>query len=84
MTRKLSPDERARIAAAIRMVGPGEIGRRLGGLSTEATLRLAGDFGSHPATETHAAEHLSALDDIIEAAETGASASPMASASKGR
>jgi hypothetical protein len=54
--------QRAKIAEAIRSYGASEVARRLG-LSTEAVLRLAGDFGSHEGTELLAIKRLGALDD---------------------
>jgi hypothetical protein len=58
----MKPEHRARICAAIKVRGASEVARRLG-LSTEAVLRLAGDFGSHEGTEVLALQRLSALDD---------------------
>jgi hypothetical protein len=54
--------QRAVIAAAIGKYGVSETARRLG-LSAEAVLRLAGDFGSHQGTELLAINRLGALDD---------------------
>jgi hypothetical protein len=59
--------ERERIAIAIRTLGATETARRLG-LSTEATLRLAGDFGTQAGTEALAAQR---LDRLGEAGDVG-------------
>ena len=53
--------QRERIAQAIRTLGATETARRLG-LSTEATLRLAGDFGTQAGTEALATQRLDRLN----------------------
>lgn len=62
----MTAEQRARVARAIRTIGATETARRLG-LSTEATLRVGGDFGSQPGTEDRAVLRLPRLDDEREA-----------------
>ena len=63
MTKK----QREQIANAIHTLGATEVARRLG-LSTEAVLRLAGDFGTQAGTEALAVQRLGRLDGADDAA----------------
>lgn len=56
----ISEAQRAAIAEAIRRLGVGEVAKRLG-ISNEAILRLAGDFGSQAGTEALVASRMDRL-----------------------
>ena len=61
----MGPEHRAKIAAAIKVLGAAEVARRLG-LSAEAVLRLAGDFGSQAGTEALAMQRLDSLGELVQ------------------
>ena len=56
----ISAEQREMVAAAIRRLGIADVAKRLG-LSNEAVLRLAGNFGSQAGTEALAVQRLERL-----------------------
>jgi hypothetical protein len=57
----MTNEQRARVAQAIRLLGATKTAEILG-LSTEATLRVAGDFGPRAGSDALAAQRLPLLD----------------------
>ncbi len=60
MSDYISDDQRAKIGEAIRRLGVTEAAKRLG-ISNEALLRVAGDFGSQAGTEALAVQRIERL-----------------------